>query len=144
VDERALDTRHSGQRVGEHRQRPIGHGEQVGQWSAERRVGSGSEQTDVAEATVGEQPQVPSILDHAGDVRSDYFILSAPAGTPTAAIDKVNAAVNDFLKGPRGREIHASLGLEVIGGSPADMRKFLDDEAARLEPVIKAAKIVIE
>jgi tripartite-type tricarboxylate transporter receptor subunit TctC len=90
-------------------------------------------------------PSVPTFRENGYDLVIALSIgLSAPAGTPAAAIDKVNAAVNDFLKGPRGREIHASLGLEVIGGSPADMRKFLDEESARLEPVIKAAKITIE
>jgi hypothetical protein len=58
VDERAVDPAHPGQRVAEHRQWPIGHGEQVRQRAAQRRVGGGSEQTDVAEATVGEQAGV--------------------------------------------------------------------------------------
>jgi tripartite-type tricarboxylate transporter receptor subunit TctC len=90
-------------------------------------------------------PNVPTFREQGYDLVIGLSIgLSAPAETPAAAIDKVNAAVNEFLKGPRGREIHASLGLEIIGGSPADMRKFLDDESARLEPVIKAAKITIE
>ena len=90
-------------------------------------------------------PEVPTFREHGYDLVIGVSIgLSAPAGTPPESIDKINAAVNDFLKGPRGREVHATLGLETIGGSPADMRKFLEDEAARLEPVIKAAKITLE
>lgn len=34
--------------------------------------------------TVTEQAQVPDILDHANDVRSDHFILTAPAATEAA------------------------------------------------------------
>jgi hypothetical protein len=58
VNERAVHPGYPGQRVGEHRKGPVGHGEQVGQGAAERRVGGGSEQADVTEATVGEQAGV--------------------------------------------------------------------------------------
>jgi tripartite-type tricarboxylate transporter receptor subunit TctC len=90
-------------------------------------------------------PNVPTFRELGHDLVIGLSIgLSAPAGTPAAVIDKVNAAVNDFLKGPRGREINATLGLQIIGGSPAEMRALLEEEAARLEPVIKAAKIALE
>jgi len=46
--------------------------------------------------------------------------------------------------GERFGQIGATLGLQIAGGSPADMRRFLEEESSRLEPVIKAAKITIE
>jgi tripartite-type tricarboxylate transporter receptor subunit TctC len=90
-------------------------------------------------------PNVPTFPELGYDLVIGLSIgLSAPAGTPAAVIDTVNAAVNEFLKSPRGREISTTLGLQIVGGSPADMRGFLEKETARVEPVIKAAKISLE
>jgi tripartite-type tricarboxylate transporter receptor subunit TctC len=90
-------------------------------------------------------PNVPTFRENGYDLVIGLSIgLSAPAGTPDAIIEKVNAAVNEFLKGPRGREIGNTLGLEIVGGSPADMRRFLEEESSRLEPVIKSAQIILE
>ena len=90
-------------------------------------------------------PKVPTFRENGYDLVIGLSIgLSAPAGTPAAIIERVNKATNEFLKGARGREISGTLGLQIVGGSPADMRKFIEEEASRLEPVIRSAKIVVE
>jgi tripartite-type tricarboxylate transporter receptor subunit TctC len=91
-------------------------------------------------------PAVPTIAEagQQGFDMGSWQAVFAPAGTPDAIIEKVNAAVNEFLKGPRGREIGNTLGLQIVGGSPADMRRFLEEESSRLEPVIKSAQIILE
>ena len=44
--------------------------------------------------------------------------LLAPKGTPKEIIQKINAAVNDALKGPRAKNALEAVGIGVGGGSP--------------------------
>ncbi len=70
-----------------------------------------------------------------------WFALAAPAGTPEAVIDKLNAATNAFLKSPRGQEVLAKLSMRAVGGPPADLKAFITSELKKWEPVIKEANI---
>jgi len=70
-----------------------------------------------------------------------WFALAAPAGTPEAVIDKLNAATNAFLKSPRGQEVLAKLSMRAVGGPPADLKAFISSELKKWEPVIKEANI---
>jgi hypothetical protein len=65
---------------------------------ARNRIGLGS-------ATVAEAASVPLILDHADDVRSDYFILSTPSGSegPMAGL----LARQDYFQSPTFKTIAA-------------------------------------
>ena len=54
--------------------------------------------------------------------------LFAPAGTPQAVIDRINADVNFALKDPGVREAFDKQGLIVGGGSPAEFKGFIDSE----------------
>jgi len=90
-------------------------------------------------------PNVPTFRELGYDLTFGLSIgLAAPAGTPPDVIAKINGAVNEFLKGPRGKEISVKLGLQIVGGTPAEMRAFVDNEAAQIEPVLKSAKISID
>jgi tripartite-type tricarboxylate transporter receptor subunit TctC len=68
----------------------------------------------------------------------------APAGTPPAIIDKLNAALHESLAVPDTRELLASLGAEIKIGTPAEFGKLLADELARWTAVVKAANIRVE
>lgn len=72
---------------------------------------------------------------------SAWFALAAPAGTPTEIIDKLNAATNAFLKSPKGKEALATLSMQAIGGSPADLKAFIGTELQKWGPVVKDANI---
>jgi tripartite-type tricarboxylate transporter receptor subunit TctC len=90
-------------------------------------------------------PNVPTFRESGIDIVSGLSLgLAAPAGTPAPIVAKLNAAVNAYLDSARGREIAGALGLQIAGGTPEDLRAFLAREAARLEPVIQAAKITLE
>ncbi|HEX9821333.1 MAG TPA: hypothetical protein VGD07_17160 [Methylomirabilota bacterium] len=65
---------------------------------ARNRIGLGS-------ATVAEQVSVPSIRDHADDVRSDHFILCAPAGSEAAVAGLLGR--QDFFQSPTFKTIAA-------------------------------------
>ncbi len=70
-----------------------------------------------------------------------WYALAAPAGTPQEIIDKVNAAANAFLKSPKGQEVLASLSMQAVGGSPADLKAFIASELRKWGPVVKEANI---
>ena len=67
----------------------------------------------------------------------------APAATPTAIIDKLNAAFGESL--PRRRRARlATLGAEIKVGTPQDFGKMLAQELALWTSVVKAANITVE
>ena len=67
--------------------------------------------------------------------------IFAPKGTPTAILDKLNAAVNAALKSSELRARLIPLAIDPVGGSREDFRKFLATEKARLGPIAKAAQM---
>jgi tripartite-type tricarboxylate transporter receptor subunit TctC len=68
----------------------------------------------------------------------------APAGTPPAIVDKLNAAFRDSLTQPETRARLANLGAEVKIGTPAAFGTMLADELAQWKGVVKAANIRVE
>ena len=90
-------------------------------------------------------PNVPTFQESGLPIVSGLIVtLAAPAKTPPAIIAKVNAAVNDFLKSPAGREFSEKYAVQPVGGSPEEGAAYLSRDAARLEPVIKSANISID
>jgi tripartite-type tricarboxylate transporter receptor subunit TctC len=68
----------------------------------------------------------------------------APAGTPTATIDKLNTAFGESLAPPETRARLATLGAEIKVGTPQDFGKMLAQELALWTSVVKAANITVE
>jgi tripartite-type tricarboxylate transporter receptor subunit TctC len=68
----------------------------------------------------------------------------APAGTPTAIIDKLNAALSQTLSPPEMHQRFAALGAEIKTGTPQDFGKMLAQELALWTSVVKAANITVE
>src|SRR5262247_893262 len=88
-------------------------------------------------AMLGDLPPVADTVP--GYDYSGWAGLVAPRGTPTAVIDKVNAALAKTLALPEVRDGLAKQGAEVFEGSPDDFRKFLAQDQASTIRVIKAA-----
>jgi tripartite-type tricarboxylate transporter receptor subunit TctC len=65
----------------------------------------------------------------------------APAGAPTEAIAKVNAAVNAWLASDKGRQDLAKLEMQAGGGMVDELRAFMASEVAKWGPIIKGANI---
>jgi tripartite-type tricarboxylate transporter receptor subunit TctC len=87
-------------------------------------------------------PNVPTFREQGVDVVSGLSLtLVAPAKTPPAIVAQLNAATNEFLKSERGRGFEKNYALQIAGGTPDAARDFLAGETARLEPVIRKAKI---
>ncbi len=72
---------------------------------------------------------------------SSWFILLAPAGTPKAIVDRLNAVSNEIINQPAVSEQFAKQGLELMGGTPQDAQKFLKEQVERFGSAVKAANI---
>jgi len=88
-------------------------------------------------------PEVPTMMQ-AGVANYDvasWNALAAPARTPPAVIERLNAAANDALKTPAVRDRLLALGVRPQGGSPQQLATLLASEVAHWREVIRAAKI---
>jgi tripartite-type tricarboxylate transporter receptor subunit TctC len=76
------------------------------------------------------------------DFRSDTWnAIAAPPHTPRAVVAKINGAMNDVLRSPDIAQQLGRLGMQAVGGSPADMAAFVAEETRRWGEVIRAANI---
>ena len=81
-------------------------------------------------------PDVPTIAESGfpGYDLSSWFGILAPAGTPAAVIDRLNAEINLALKDAAVRERLRD--FEIFGSTPAEFARFIDVEIEKLAQVI--------
>jgi tripartite-type tricarboxylate transporter receptor subunit TctC len=93
-----------------------------------------------------ELPDVPTMRESgfANFPGYQWFLVLAPAGTPAAVIDKLNAAINNGLKLPDVQAQLAKLGTEPRIRSRQDLVKFMADEAQQWAKLVSAAEIKVE
>ncbi|ALM85829.1 tripartite tricarboxylate transporter substrate binding protein [Bordetella sp. N] len=65
----------------------------------------------------------------------------APAGTPKAIVDKLNAEINKALQMPDVRSKLEAAGIDIQGGSPEDYAKVIHSDLEKWGKVIKQAGI---
>ncbi len=85
-------------------------------------------------------PEVPTLAENGiKDAESlVWFGMAAPLKTPRAIIDKLNREVNRALGMADVKARLDQLGLEVEGGTPEFMDKFVKSEIAKIERLIQA------
>lgn len=91
-------------------------------------------------------PDVPTMKElgiEGVDVINITGVL-APAGTPSEIIAKLNAALLKTLARPEVKERFATLGLDVIGGSPEQFADYIKEDYAKWTKVIKDGNIRVE
>jgi tripartite-type tricarboxylate transporter receptor subunit TctC len=90
-------------------------------------------------------PDIPTVSDFVpGYEASSWFGMAAPAGTPTAIVDKLNREVNAGLADPTIKARLDDMGGMVLAGSPAEFGKLIVDETAKWGKVIREAGIKAE
>jgi len=91
-------------------------------------------------------PEVPSTTEQGfPGLRIDtWYAVFAPAGTPAAIVDRVNAALNATLQTAELRELLARQGMTPAGGPPARMAALLKTELARWARVVNAAHVTAD
>jgi tripartite-type tricarboxylate transporter receptor subunit TctC len=70
--------------------------------------------------------------------------IAVPAGTPPAVVERLNGEFNRALAAPDLRAKLATLGVEPVGGTSAQMTQYVREDAARWAKIIKQANIKIE
>lgn len=91
-------------------------------------------------------PDIPTMEEAGvpGFESQGWFSILAPAGTPPAILEKINAEVNKILATDTFKARLDNVGAEAKGGSIADFRDLLDTETKRWSEVIKFAGIKVE
>jgi tripartite-type tricarboxylate transporter receptor subunit TctC len=74
----------------------------------------------------------------------NWYVLTAPAATPRAIIERLNAEVVKVMQAPETRTYMAGIGGEPISSTPEQAAAFLRAETERWGAVIRAAGIKAE
>lgn len=87
-------------------------------------------------------PDVPAIAETLpGFNNTTWFGLLAPAGTPAAIVNKVNAEMKKAVANAEFRKHLESIGMEPASSTPGEMGELIRTELARWTKVIRDAGI---
>ena len=90
-------------------------------------------------------PQVPPMAEALpGFDMGSWSGLFAPAGTPDAVLDRLNAALNKALGSPALRERFRAEGAELVGGERAALGALLDSEIRSWTELQRATGLRVE
>ncbi|MDP1837508.1 MAG: tripartite tricarboxylate transporter substrate binding protein [Reyranella sp.] len=88
-----------------------------------------------------ELPDVPLATETLPGYTADTWLaLYAPAGTSDAVVDKLNAAVNAYLRDPQQAAALRSRGMEPSPGTAQDLQRYQAQELAMWTKVANALK----
>jgi tripartite-type tricarboxylate transporter receptor subunit TctC len=99
-----------------------------------RAIGVGSKQRSVI------APEIPTINESGlpGYEMGSWFGLLAPAGTPTAIVNRLQQEIARIFKQAEVREKFLAQGVEPVGDTPQEFTAFLNAETAQWAKVIKS------
>jgi tripartite-type tricarboxylate transporter receptor subunit TctC len=108
-----------------------------------------SKATAIAVTSLKRMPDMPDIPTVAESGAPGYqwifwYGLLAPAKTPRAIVDKLNAEVAQILKQPEVRQRFGPLGIEPVTSSPEAFDKLIANEVATFTRLAKAANIKLD
>jgi tripartite-type tricarboxylate transporter receptor subunit TctC len=91
-------------------------------------------------------PEVPTLAESGLPGFSSDFILVvvAPAGTPKAIVDLLNAQMVRILKLPDVKERLTTLGLEPVGSTPDELAAKVKSETEKWGKIVREANIKID
>jgi tripartite-type tricarboxylate transporter receptor subunit TctC len=91
-------------------------------------------------------PELPSLEEagYKGSASELWWGLLAPAGTPPAIVDKLNAELNRIVKSPEMKDFFLREGAEPAPMTAAEFETFIANEIDRWKKVAKAADIKSE
>jgi len=94
----------------------------------------------------GALPDVPTMAEAGlpGFQMQSWFGLLAPAGTPRPIISRLNAETIKALNTPEMKSAIATMGANLMSGSPEQFADHIKSEIGRIGEIVKAAGIKAE
>jgi tripartite-type tricarboxylate transporter receptor subunit TctC len=91
-------------------------------------------------------PDIPTIAEsgYPGFDTGSWIGLLAPAGTPTALVDKISADVRDILSQPEVRQTLISQGATPLSLNPAAFKQRIETDRAKYKQIIQERGIKLE
>ena len=87
-------------------------------------------------------PDVPAMNElYPGFVSVAWFGIVAPPRTPSSVAEKLSSAINEVLRMPEVLKRLADLSAEPIGMPPAEMARFMKQDAERWREAIRTAGV---
>ena len=74
----------------------------------------------------------------------NWYVLTAPAGTPRAVVDRLNSESAKVMQMPETRTYFSGIGGNPVASSPAEAAAFLRAEHERWTKLIRMAGIRTE
>lgn len=98
-----------------------------------------------SEKRIAAAPDIPTLIESGVNVTGGTWVgWLAPAGAPKAAVDRLSGEIQTIFKRQDIRDRLIQMGIDPVGGSPAEFDKFLRNEVAKWAKVIKEAGVKIE
>jgi tripartite-type tricarboxylate transporter receptor subunit TctC len=84
-------------------------------------------------------PDVPTIAEsgYAGFEAPAWWAVIAPSKTPADIVQRVNAEINKILKNADIAKRLDAQGIDIVGGSPAEARVFIERQMTIWDKVVK-------
>lgn len=90
-------------------------------------------------------PGVPSVAATApGYTAGSWHAVFAPAKLPPEMVAVLNKGINQVIDTPDVRARFAEMGIEVVGGTPEDLARFLHAEIAKWADIAQRANVKAE
>jgi tripartite-type tricarboxylate transporter receptor subunit TctC len=90
-------------------------------------------------------PDVPPISDTvSGFENFGWYSVIAPKGTPVAVLERVSAEIVKAVKEPEFAEQLKILGIDIVGGSRAELDAFRKSESKRMGDIVKQANLEVK
>jgi len=91
-------------------------------------------------------PDVPTFAEsgYPNMLVNPWFGLLVPAGTPPEAVSKLNTAFNAALEDAEVKQRLDRLGVDLAGGTPEVLAKFLQQETHNIAELIEQNHITVE
>jgi tripartite-type tricarboxylate transporter receptor subunit TctC len=90
-------------------------------------------------------PDVPPIADVVpGFETFGWYSIVAPAATPDAVLEKISAEVVKAVKEPEFGDLLKVLGIEIVGGTRAELDAFRRSESKRMGDIVNSANLELK